>query len=144
MSDSTSDGQEKVVLTDEEWREKLTEEEYSVLRKQATERAFTGEYWNTKAKGTYVCAGCGNELFDSETKFDSRTGWPSFYQPVEEAAVGTETDRSFFSVRTEVHCARCNGHLGHLFDDGPAPTGLRYCLNSVSLDLKEAADDGVE
>lgn len=144
MSDTTGDGEKSVELTDEEWREKLTQAEYSVLRAQGTEPAFTGEYWNSKVKGTYVCAGCGNELFDSETKFDSGTGWPSFYQPIDKTAVGIETDRSLFSERTEVHCDRCNGHLGHVFDDGPQPTGLRYCLNSVSLELKKAEDSSSE
>ena len=124
---------EKVVKTDEEWKKILTPEQYQVLRKQGTERAFTGEYHDHKGKGTYVCAGCGLPLFSSATKYDSGTGWPSFWQPIDPKAVGTEEDRSFFSVRTEVHCARCGGHLGHVFTDGPRPTGLRYCMNSVSL-----------
>ncbi len=140
----SGDTEQKTALSDAEWREKLTAEQYRVLRKQGTERAFTGEYWNSKEKGTYVCAACGNELFDSEAKYESGTGWPSFYQPVAADAIGTESDRSFFSVRTEVHCARCNGHLGHVFEDGPAPTGLRYCINSVSLGLKKAEDSSSE
>lgn len=117
--------------------EKLTDLEYKVLREQHTERAFSGEYWNTKAAGTYVCKGCGKPLFSSATKYDSGTGWPSFYAPVEEDAVGTQIDHSLFATRTEVHCAQCKGHLGHVFDDGPEPTGLRYCVNSASISLVE-------
>ena len=128
-----ANGTEKVVKTDEEWKKILTPEQYHVLRKQGTERAFTGEYHDHKGKGTYVCAACGLPLFSSATKYDSGTGWPSFWQPIDPKAVGTEEDRSFFTTRTEVHCARCGGHLGHVFTDGPRPTGLRYCMNSVSL-----------
>ena len=128
-----ANGIEKVVKTEEEWKKVLTPEQFHVLRKQGTERAFTGEYHDHKGKGTYVCAACGLPLFSSATKYDSGTGWPSFWQPIDPKAVGTEEDRSFFSVRTEVHCARCGGHLGHVFTDGPRPTGLRYCMNSVSL-----------
>ncbi len=124
---------EKVVKTEEEWKKILTPEAYNVLRKKGTERAFSNEYHDHKGKGTYVCAACGLPLFSSETKFDSGTGWPSFWQPIDPKAVGTEEDRSFFSTRTEVHCARCGGHLGHVFTDGPRPTGLRYCMNSVSM-----------
>jgi peptide-methionine (R)-S-oxide reductase len=130
---NVANGIEKVVKTEEEWKKALTPEQYHVLRKKGTERAFTGEYHDHKGKGTYVCAACGLPLFSSETKYDSGTGWPSFWQPIDPKNIGTEEDRSFFSVRTEVHCARCGGHLGHVFTDGPRPTGLRYCMNSVSL-----------
>lgn len=123
--------------TEKEWKEQLTREQYRVLRKHGTERAFTGEYWNTKKPGLYLCAGCGAPLFDSNVKYDSGSGWPSFFEPVSLEAVETETDRSLGMERTEVHCARCGGHLGHVFPDGPQPTGLRYCINSASLDLKE-------
>jgi peptide-methionine (R)-S-oxide reductase len=122
-----------VEKSDDEWRKILTTDQYRILRKKGTEFAFRNDYWDNHDKGTYVCAGCGNELFTSEKKFDSGTGWPSFWQPVKAEAVESETDRSHGMVRTEVRCARCGGHLGHLFDDGPAPTGLRYCMNSGSL-----------
>ena len=127
-------------LTEAEWRARLSPEEFRVLRKHGTERAFTGRHWDSKQPGVYLCAGCGQELFDAGTKFDSGTGWPSFHSPIDKANVGEKTDRSFFQTRTEVHCSRCGGHLGHVFDDGPAPTGLRYCINGVSLDLRPAAD----
>jgi len=130
-------GGDKVVLTDEEWRKKLTPEQYHVLRKKGTERAFSGKFWDSKKEGTYLCAACGQELFSSSTKFDSGTGWPSFYQPISKESVENQDDSSFFMMRTEVHCGRCGSHLGHVFDDGPKPTGLRYCINSVSLDLQE-------
>lgn len=123
--------------TEQEWRSELTEHEYRVLRESATERAFTGEYWDTKARGTYRCRACGKPLFDSETKYDSGSGWPSFYKPIEPDAVQTREDRSMFMVRTEVLCSACNSHLGHVFPDGPQPTGLRFCMNSASLRLEE-------
>ena len=128
---------EHVEKTDAEWRGELSPQQYRVLRQKGTEAPFTGKYWNEHANGVYHCAACGNALFDASTKFESGTGWPSFYAPVEGGHVATEDDRSLFMRRTEVHCARCGGHLGHLFDDGPQPTGLRYCINSASLDLEK-------
>jgi peptide-methionine (R)-S-oxide reductase len=130
-------GADKVVKSDEEWRKQLSPEEYRVARKAGTERAFTGRYWDEKAKGTYTCICCGEPLFSSETKYESGTGWPSFYAPIDENAVALKEDNSLFMRRTEVVCARCDAHLGHVFPDGPPPTGQRYCLNSVSLDLKK-------
>lgn len=128
---------EKISKTDEEWRELLSPEEYVICRKHGTERAFTGRYNDTKAQGTYKCAGCGEPLFSSETKYDSGSGWPSFYQPLDRTCVEENRDQSHGMVRVEVHCAKCESHLGHVFEDGPAPTGLRYCINSLSLKLEE-------
>jgi peptide-methionine (R)-S-oxide reductase len=127
---------QKVEKTEQEWRETLTPEQYRVLREKGTERAWTGEYATTKEPGTYRCAGCGAELFESDTKYESGSGWPSFYEPARADAVETEDDSSFFMRRTEVLCASCGGHLGHVFPDGPHPTGLRYCINSAALTLE--------
>ena len=126
----------KVTKTEQEWKQQLSPEQYQVTRQCGTERAFTGKYWNTKDKGTYNCVCCGEPLFTSDTKFDSGTGWPSFFEPAQEGAVATITDKSHGMVRTEARCAKCDAHLGHVFEDSPTPTGLRYCMNSASLDLK--------
>ena len=134
---SAGDTLEKITKTEAEWKSQLSDHEFYVLRQQGTERAFTGEYWDNKEKGTYKCRGCQLPLFSSETKFKSGTGWPSFYVPLEDAHVEEEVDNSYGMRRVEVHCARCNGHLGHVFDDGARPTGLRYCINSVSLQFDE-------
>jgi peptide-methionine (R)-S-oxide reductase len=130
---------EKIVKPEAEWKKILTPEQYNVLREHGTERAFTSPLNHNKEKGVYVCAACGLTLFSSDTKFDSGTGWPSFWAPIDPAHIGTKSDRSFFMDRTEVHCARCGGHLGHVFPDGPKPTGLRYCMNGVSLKFVPAA-----
>jgi peptide-methionine (R)-S-oxide reductase len=130
--------------TDAEWREQLDDQQFDVCRQKGTERAFTGKYWDSKQAGTYVCACCGNPLFLSEHKYDSGTGWPSFWQPLQESAVSTEEDRSLFMRRTEVLCSACDAHLGHVFEDGPQPTGLRYCINSVSLQLMPEDDSNAE
>ena len=127
--------------TEAEWKEKLDPEQYQVLRQGGTERAFSGKYWDSKAKGVYRCAGCGEKLFSSDTKYESHSGWPSFFEPVDDDMIDEEVDRSYGMVRTEIKCANCGGHLGHVFDDGPQPTGLRYCVNSASLDLEETESE---
>jgi peptide-methionine (R)-S-oxide reductase len=129
----------EVTMTEDEWKAKLSREQYEVLRRKGTERAFTGRYWNVKDKGMYRCAGCGVELFSSDTKFESGTGWPSFTEPTNLANVELRRDSSYGMVRTEVTCKRCGGHLGHVFDDGPGPTRKRYCINSCSLELDPEA-----
>src|SRR5215472_12900779 len=129
---------EKIKKSDEEWKKELTAEQYQICRGKGTERAFTGQYWDCHEKGVYRCAACGNDLFSSSTKFDSGTGWPSFWAPIAPAAVDTHEDRSWGMVRTAVTCAECDGHLGHVFDDGPKPTGLRYCMNGVAMTFKPA------
>lgn len=132
---------EKIRKSDEEWARELTPEQFTICRKKGTERPFTGELDDCKTPGTYVCGCCGNSLFDSETKFESGSGWPSFWAPIAEDAVATEEDRGLFMRRTEVLCSACDAHLGHVFEDGPAPTGLRYCMNSVAMKLEPSEGD---
>ena len=128
---------EKISKNDDEWRQQLSPDQFRICRKKGTEAAFSGNYWNTKETGTYQCVCCGNELFDSSSKFDSGTGWPSFYQAINSEKVATKEDGSLFMSRTEVLCNKCDSHLGHVFPDGPQPTGLRFCINSASLELKK-------
>ena len=129
---------DKIQKTEAEWRSELTPDEFHIARENGTERPFTGRFWDHHDDGTYTCVGCGAPLFDSTTKFDSGSGWPSYWAPIEKAAVTEKEDRSWFATRTEVLCSRCDAHLGHVFDDGPKPTGLRYCMNSAALKLKKA------
>ncbi|MCH7667762.1 MAG: peptide-methionine (R)-S-oxide reductase MsrB [Acidobacteria bacterium] len=136
-----TDHKTESAVMDAEWRQRLTPEQFNVTRKGGTERPFTGKYWDSKTDGTYNCVCCGTPLFESSTKFESGSGWPSFFQPINEDAVRTIEDRKFGMIRTEVVCATCDAHLGHIFPDGPQPTGMRYCMNSASLDLQEASLD---
>lgn len=128
------------MTSEEEWKESLSPDAFRVLREKGTEPAFAGKYWDTKDEGTYNCAGCGTPLFDSKSKFDSGTGWPSFYEPIQTESITEHSDTTFGMIRTEVTCSQCNGHLGHVFPDGPPPSGLRYCLNSLSLDFQAGSE----
>lgn len=141
LDNSKIDPQDKVVKTAEEWKKTLTPEQFQILRKKGTEYAFTGKFYKHKENGMYVCAGCGNELFSSEQKYDSGCGWPSFYDGIAAGKIKTQLDTTHGMVRTEIMCARCDGHLGHVFEDGPNPTGLRYCVNSLSIDFKKKEDN---